>query len=234
MLVRGHQPCDDCGSTDALADYETHTHCFSCGKHRTKTGVRLELSKKQVVVPEGYPEEATDSFSYAAINHLKSFHMNPSQALTLGFRFCWTGEYAKRLIIPVVHNRVVKTFEAKKVDASTYGPKYKMPYGATKESCLLTSGYTTLTIVEDLISALRIKQHSDVLCLRGTRVPNSLFTYTKKYGTIYVWLDYDLAGHKARERVHEILQWHSGTVVDIETDLDPKCYTDTEIEGVLS
>lgn len=31
-----HQPCDDCGSSDALAVYADHTYCFSCGTH-TKT-----------------------------------------------------------------------------------------------------------------------------------------------------------------------------------------------------
>jgi twinkle protein len=29
-----HQPCPDCGSSDALAIYENHTHCFSCGAHK--------------------------------------------------------------------------------------------------------------------------------------------------------------------------------------------------------
>ena len=28
-----HQPCDDCGSSDALAIYADHTHCYSCDKH---------------------------------------------------------------------------------------------------------------------------------------------------------------------------------------------------------
>ncbi len=27
-----HQPCDDCGSSDALAIYPDHTHCFACQK----------------------------------------------------------------------------------------------------------------------------------------------------------------------------------------------------------
>lgn len=28
------QPCPDCGSSDALAVYSDHTHCFSCGAHK--------------------------------------------------------------------------------------------------------------------------------------------------------------------------------------------------------
>jgi twinkle protein len=29
-----HQPCTDCGSSDALAIYEDHSHCYSCQAHR--------------------------------------------------------------------------------------------------------------------------------------------------------------------------------------------------------
>lgn len=32
--IQAHQPCDDCGSSDALAIYPDHTHCFACGKTR--------------------------------------------------------------------------------------------------------------------------------------------------------------------------------------------------------
>lgn len=32
-LIKSHQPCPDCGSSDALASYDDgHTHCFSCNK----------------------------------------------------------------------------------------------------------------------------------------------------------------------------------------------------------
>lgn len=32
-MTTTHKPCDSCGSSDALAIYESGTHCFSCGKH---------------------------------------------------------------------------------------------------------------------------------------------------------------------------------------------------------
>ncbi len=31
-----HLPCTDCGSSDALTDYEDHTYCFSCSKYTSK------------------------------------------------------------------------------------------------------------------------------------------------------------------------------------------------------
>lgn len=37
-----HQPCDDCGSSDALAIYPDHTHCFACQKTRKNDGDALD------------------------------------------------------------------------------------------------------------------------------------------------------------------------------------------------
>jgi len=33
-IVKSHQPCPDCGSSDALAYYPENTYCFSCKAHR--------------------------------------------------------------------------------------------------------------------------------------------------------------------------------------------------------
>ena len=35
QVSKSHQPCEDCGSSDALAEYDDgHTYCFSCNHHR--------------------------------------------------------------------------------------------------------------------------------------------------------------------------------------------------------
>ena len=31
--LKTHQPCNDCGSSDALSYYDDHSFCFSCEKH---------------------------------------------------------------------------------------------------------------------------------------------------------------------------------------------------------
>lgn len=37
-VVLTHQPCPDCGSSDALTVYTDHTFCFSCETHHNGTG----------------------------------------------------------------------------------------------------------------------------------------------------------------------------------------------------
>ena len=46
--VQTHQPCDTCGSSDALTIYEDHTYCFSC-----KASVQTGGEKPELVVVEG-------------------------------------------------------------------------------------------------------------------------------------------------------------------------------------
>lgn len=36
--IATHLPCDDCGSSDALTEYPTHTYCFSCGTRKNTDG----------------------------------------------------------------------------------------------------------------------------------------------------------------------------------------------------
>lgn len=40
-----HLPCPDCGSSDALVEYDKATHCFSCGKHTYKKDNTSERSE---------------------------------------------------------------------------------------------------------------------------------------------------------------------------------------------
>jgi len=43
MIVSSHQPCPDCGSSDALTKYtDGHTFCFSCTKYRKANGDLME------------------------------------------------------------------------------------------------------------------------------------------------------------------------------------------------
>ena len=48
-LVNAHQPCPDCGSSDALAEYsDGSTYCFSCNKSRAGTGETPEVKHRDI------------------------------------------------------------------------------------------------------------------------------------------------------------------------------------------
>ena len=55
MLVEAHQPCADCGSSDALSVYDDHTYCFSCGTWKGLNGVE---KKGEFVYGESIGDES--------------------------------------------------------------------------------------------------------------------------------------------------------------------------------
>jgi len=76
-LTRSHQPCPDCGSSDALAMYDDdHTYCFSCGVYM-EGGGEAELgggrsSRETKEKTEQY-QELIKYFPLSVKNHLTSF-----------------------------------------------------------------------------------------------------------------------------------------------------------------
>ena len=73
-VLKTHQPCDECGSSDALTVYEDHTFCFSCQSH-----IWTDSDKPKLVVIDGLlatgeykslakrriPEDVCKKFSYS-------------------------------------------------------------------------------------------------------------------------------------------------------------------------
>ena len=57
-IVKRHQPCPDCGSSDALAVYsDGHTHCFSCARTRFSDEVGLGINQYKQTQPRGSMKE---------------------------------------------------------------------------------------------------------------------------------------------------------------------------------
>lgn len=44
-----HLPCPDCGSSDALTEYDDHTYCFACRKRRGKGGYRGDRGRDKSI-----------------------------------------------------------------------------------------------------------------------------------------------------------------------------------------
>ena len=51
--LKTHQPCEDCGSSDALTVYEDHTFCFSCQRHTWTNGDRPKLTVVEGLLDAG-------------------------------------------------------------------------------------------------------------------------------------------------------------------------------------
>ena len=56
-LIKAHQPCEDCGSSDALCIYDDdHSYCFSCNTHtRLSSGLLKPMNNVAVIEPFKQP-----------------------------------------------------------------------------------------------------------------------------------------------------------------------------------
>ncbi len=65
MELKTHQPCPDCGSSDALAYYEWGTKCFSCDESKPyRNGEQMPTQPTQVIKMQN---ENPSSFTFSAI-----------------------------------------------------------------------------------------------------------------------------------------------------------------------
>jgi len=61
-----HQPCPDCGSSDALTVYETNTYCFSCQQWKS-----LNIDSEMETLPMNKPiRQELSSFDELQFNHI--------------------------------------------------------------------------------------------------------------------------------------------------------------------
>lgn len=88
IRIKSHLPCDDCGSTDALTNYGTHTHCFSCGKH---TFLKDNEDLKEDTVSYDYKKPT---------NELPAFYTNAGTELEVVL------PVNKSKIIPLEHRKI--------------------------------------------------------------------------------------------------------------------------------
>lgn len=99
-----------------------------------------------------------------------------------------------------------------------------------------------LVVVEDALSAIRVGKFVPAVALLGTTVRDKEHTVLsharvsegRTNPRVAVWLDGDKAGRKGRENVARKLSLVGAEVSRINTDKDPKRYTDREIRRLLS
>lgn len=60
VLIKAHQPCEDCGSSDALAVYDNGTHCFSCDAHHYTKTKKVHNPRMNTGLTKGRPYRLKD------------------------------------------------------------------------------------------------------------------------------------------------------------------------------
>ena len=249
-LIRSTLPCEDCGSSDALADYEDGTFCFSCKRYRSKKkeqrsyfktqqDIRLDTGELQgSFSTEDWPKEAK-LFLYKLYLDDDMINKNEITHCLEGlFRSKSTGEqvhFKNRIAIPFYDSAGSKRGHVARAYTKGTIPK---AYTITKRKSLafpknLISD-TFCVVVEDVISCIRLSYHTPACSLNGTSISDKdILNLKENYDRIYLWLDDDKPGQEAAASLKRRLSNFFSEVILIRTELDPKCYTNRKIKSIL-
>lgn len=246
--ISSHKECPNCGGEHKgkpFCTYPNGYHCFSCGfsKNADRSFLIREI---QPTVPE-FPDSIwnPNAFSLQNLAWLLEYYVSDSEIRK--FRIGETLDGA--LIFPYIVGNQVICYQTRLNST----PRRIQSYGAKVPALFSNQESRTLVIVEDFISAIRVAEQTDAVCLWGTKAPFlSLQEWIKKYDSIVVWLDNDnsketnsgqIAAKKICETLERILYFRNRKrgfgggdqkeIKNLATEMDPKCYSNNELKNIL-
>lgn len=252
--------CPNCGDghkSKPFCVYENGHHCFSCGfSKRIDDGYTARVLQRQSPSSPDWPDAQSnpDAFTLLVLKWLTKFGVTPEMCRKHNILCCNDDS----VIYPSCYeNGELLSYQRRWINSNT---RRIITKGIKQPSLLYTDSTKqqgVLVIVEDFLSAIRVSQQYDVVCLWGTKAAYAdLQKWFKKYNKCLVWLDNDatketnsgqIAANKICVMAEGILDYRyknksfspRGQVVcNVVSEQDPKCYTDTEIreyiEGALA
>ena len=248
VLVKSNQPCHICGSSDARAIYDDHEYCFSCKDH---TGVDRTLSeilqnkKNLPVITEEIPPlpfDLTQSLSSRALAWLKGYGITDQEIHTNNIQ--WS-DSRQGIVFPIYgdnDDQKVIAWELRNIGRSQ-SPKTQ--FFGKKQDVIHIVNYkalfseSTLVIVEDIISAIKVGRAYPTLCLFGSSMNTLVLERLKKLigGQsipihITLWLDQDKLGEAMKIGQQAKLQGYDVAIV--QTVQDPKYHDIARIRAVIN
>lgn len=243
--------CPKCGSSTALGDYR----CFKCGysQRRYTNFALLQPTDTEIELPDEILFNP-NNFHPDAIEWLSKAYVFNDMIIEQGIGYC---PNIHKVFLPAYDSSAILRFyqlrALKHVDAKI---KY-LTYGKSSDYLIHYVNQTKphqLVIVEDHLSAMRLRDHANVVALSGTFLsPDNCTSLVRTYSEFIFWLDPDLPGRQAREKnckrlkkygeqymVEQLFTGHNTSdyrfqyVNHAKIGLDPKYYRDSEIPNILT
>lgn len=249
--------CPFCGSgnkTPCFATYDDGFHCYSCGKHKSldkkyyayKPQIASNTNNTTFNPPEMIKRPC--DFGVNVLKWLYNYYVFDEMIVKYGIGYCSYREFGKfkgeSVILPYYEDGSLvflqQRFFPDKI-FRTMGVKDR-PFTFLNEES------SQIILVEDFISAIRVAEHHNVLCLQGTKLNYNALKYILESNLdIKIWLDPDNAGQEGAKCIFDkvvnylkykynkqafVLRKHR-TVSVIVTDKQPKNYSDQQIKDII-
>lgn len=204
-----HQPCEDCGSSDALAVYSDHTYCFSCGTYKKREGFEKKKKEKVVKDVEGL---VPDAGSFSDIPDRK---ITEETCRRYGVRVLADSKGIKKHIYPYYNSKGELVAQKVRVCADkNFYVKGDLSRALLFGQNLFPSGSNkSITICEGEIDCLSLSQvfgnkYPVVSVKDGCSSKKAIkdnYEYLTSFETIVLCFDGDEAGQKSIEKIAQML-----------------------------
>lgn len=237
-----HIPCETCGSKDNNAIYDDgHQYCFGCRTYKPGRVPIHRVHNPDLWIANkvsDFPADAQQEIPAKPLKWLLNYGVTQQLANSKGiywspFRqcLCW------QVISPSGHilGWSTRNFSPDaKVKANHYGGIHDdiNIVGTQSPVTFGSDGDTTLVLVEDYISAIKVGTIIPCMPLYGCTINlNSLQAIAKRFKGVILWLDSDKLDNARKIAQKASLAGLTGQV--LYTELDPKCYSTSDIHGYL-
>lgn len=208
-LVKTHEPCSDCGSSDALAVYDDgHTHCFSCGMTRFNNDVGVGITSHKQTQPRGSMKELE------ALNSMESVAVVERGITKQTMHYYGAGSDGNKYYFPYSDkdNKVVAC-KTRGVQEKTFGVIGDWKDAQLFGQHLFSAGGRAITITEGEFDALAVFQ------MTGSKYPavsirngahsalkdcRNAYEYLNSFEKIVLCFDSDEQGQHATNQVAEL------------------------------
>lgn len=245
LLSMGSCPfCLGGKNTPCFATYENGYHCFTCGKKKSCNKAEyafrpLPIQQVALKIPN-----VTCEFSPTVLYWLYKYYVFEDLIKKYGIYYVPRTDFKEESLLFGIYVKGALTFWQQR-----YFPTKSFSTGGSKDELFVIKHKSNqIVLVEDFISAIRVGEHANVLCLFGVHINSAMSKFIQNLNmNIVIWLDPDDAGREASanlfNRLSNLLQNCSKyrafavreprTISIIETENQPKDYCDSEIKQLL-
>ncbi len=251
--LRSTGSCPFCGqgvNTPCFATYSDGYHCFTCGKK--KNGVIRDFLKPLITSNKNLElPECTNNirqFSPNVLEWLYKYYVYDDLIRKYNIMYAPFAEFGvfkgESLILPLIVNREIISYQRRffpNKQFITKGDKTS-PFTINRDNL------QNIVLVEDYISAVRLGELTNVICLQGTHMNwICLKLLEKSTYNIKIWLDPDKPGQDASKEIlnklvgrittynkYNAFEVREMRTVDIMvTEKQPKEYSNQELKQLL-
>ncbi len=244
--------CKGGENTPCFATYSNGYFCFSCGKKKSTDKAlyafrpNLKTADSKLNVPIN--TQNIKEFSPQVLSWLYKYYVYEDLIRKYNISFVPFAEFGvfkgESLLFPHMKGGELVGYQRR------FFPDKQFITAGSREIPFLICNHDTnmIVLVEDFISAIRVAEFTNVLCLTGTKLSyNALLYIVKFYSNIQLWLDNDGPGIESAKAIEEQvikrmrthLKYNAFAVKEesivniVNTEKQPKEHSNNEITNII-